>query len=121
MSFYQIRGKKALKNALCVSVLVFSTAGVVAPQVTVPKRLTVTPTLGFTGAAIQQALDCLPEAGGEVVLPAGTFQAWKVQIASAEGEPGTTTLWIDKKTRRVVKNSTTVPQMGGAVITLELQ
>ncbi|HYN42386.1 MAG TPA: S9 family peptidase [Thermoanaerobaculia bacterium] len=57
----------------------------------------------------------------EVKVAAGTFQAWKVELTSAEGEPGATTLWVDKATRKVVKTSTTLPQMGGAVITSELQ
>lgn len=57
----------------------------------------------------------------EVKVAAGTFQAWKVDVTSAEGEPGTTTLWIDKATRKVVKTSSTLPQMGGAVVTSELQ
>ena len=42
----------------------------------------------------------------EVKVAAGTFQAWKVELTSAEGEPGATTLWIDKATRKVVKTST---------------
>jgi hypothetical protein len=57
----------------------------------------------------------------EVKVAAGTFQAWKIELASAEGEPGATTLWVDKATRKVVKTSTTLPQMGGAVVTSELQ
>jgi dipeptidyl aminopeptidase/acylaminoacyl peptidase len=57
----------------------------------------------------------------EVRVPAGTFQAWKVDVTSAEGDPGSTTLWIDKATRKVVKTATTLPQMGGAVVTSELQ
>lgn len=57
----------------------------------------------------------------EVKVAAGTFQAWKVELASAEGEPGTTTIWVDKATRKVVKTSATLPQMGGAVVTTELQ
>jgi dipeptidyl aminopeptidase/acylaminoacyl peptidase len=57
----------------------------------------------------------------EVKVAAGTFQAWKVELTSAEGEPGATTLWVDKATRKVVKTSTTLPQMGGAVVTSELQ
>ncbi len=56
-----------------------------------------------------------------VTVPAGTFQAWKVEIASAEGEPGTTTIWVAKDTRKVVKTTATMPQMGGAVVTTELQ
>ncbi len=57
----------------------------------------------------------------EVKVPAGTFQAWKVELTSAEGEPGSTTVWVDKATRKVVKTSAIVPQMGGAVVTTELQ
>ena len=57
----------------------------------------------------------------EVTVPAGTFKTWKVEIASAEGEPGSTTIWVAKESRKVVKTITTVPQMGGAVITTELQ
>jgi dipeptidyl aminopeptidase/acylaminoacyl peptidase len=56
-----------------------------------------------------------------VTVPAGTFDAWKVVVASAEGEPGETTIWVAKDTRRVVKTKATLPQMGGAVVTTELQ
>jgi len=56
-----------------------------------------------------------------VTVPAGTFQAWKVEIASAEGEPGATTIWVAKDTRKVVKMTATLPQMGGATVTSELQ
>jgi hypothetical protein len=56
-----------------------------------------------------------------VTVPAGTFDAWKVEIASAEGEPGQTTIWVAKDSRKVVKLSATLPQMGGAVVTSELQ
>jgi hypothetical protein len=56
-----------------------------------------------------------------VTVPAGTFQAWKVEVTSAEGEPGQTTIWVAKDSRKVVKVSATLPQMGGAVLTSELQ
>ena len=56
-----------------------------------------------------------------VSVPAGTFQAWKVEVTSADGEPGQTTIWVAKDTRKVVKVSATIPQMGGAVVTSELQ
>jgi hypothetical protein len=55
----------------------------------------------------------------DVTVPAGTFKAWRVQIGSAEGEPGDQTVWIDTVSRRVVKISATVPQAGG-VATVEL-
>ncbi len=57
----------------------------------------------------------------DVTVPAGTFKAWKVEESSAEGEPGTTTIWIATDSRKVVKISATLPQMGGAVLTSELQ
>lgn len=57
----------------------------------------------------------------EVKVAAGTFQAWKVEITSAEGEPGATTLWVDKASRKVVKTLTALPQGGGMVVTSELQ
>jgi dipeptidyl aminopeptidase/acylaminoacyl peptidase len=57
----------------------------------------------------------------KVAVPAGTFDAWKVEIASAEGEPGSTTIWVAKDSRKVVKTVATMPQMGGAVVTTELQ
>jgi dipeptidyl aminopeptidase/acylaminoacyl peptidase len=56
----------------------------------------------------------------EVTVPAGPFKAWKVELRSAEGEPGDQTIWIDTATRKVVKVTATLPQMGGAVATYEL-
>ena len=56
----------------------------------------------------------------DVTVPAGTFKAWKVEITSAEGEPGRQTVWVDTGSRRVVKHSATLPQMGGAVVSAEL-
>lgn len=57
----------------------------------------------------------------QVTVPAGTFDAWQVEVASAEGEPGTQTLWVDKESRKVVKVRATLPQMGGATLVSELQ
>jgi dienelactone hydrolase len=57
----------------------------------------------------------------DVTVPAGTFKTWKVELSSADGEPGTTTLWVNSDNRQVVKVSATLPQMGGAVLTSELQ
>ena len=56
----------------------------------------------------------------EVSVPAGTFKAWKVEISSAEGEPGQQTVWIDTATRKVVKVFATLPRMAGATLTSEL-
>jgi hypothetical protein len=56
----------------------------------------------------------------KITVPAGSFDAFKLEVASAEGEGGKTTVWVDKATRKVVKTSATLPQMGGAVVTSEL-
>lgn len=56
----------------------------------------------------------------DVTVPAGTFKAFKVELKSAEGEPGEMTFWIATDTRQVVKVTGTIPQMGGAKLTSEL-
>jgi dipeptidyl aminopeptidase/acylaminoacyl peptidase len=99
------------------------------------------------GSGSQDALACLPLAAGytvtfrnvdlqrqkvllkqakvlgqeDVKVPAGSFKAWKVELTSAEGDPGNTLMWVDTATRKVLKTVATLPQMGGAVITVELQ
>ncbi|GLH73957.1 hypothetical protein GETHLI_24590 [Geothrix limicola] len=99
------------------------------------------------GAASQESIACLPLAEGYVVtfrnvdlqkqkvelkqakvlgqedvkVPAGSFKAWKVEITSAAGDPGSLLQWVDTATRKVVKTVATLPQMGGAVMTVELQ
>jgi len=55
-----------------------------------------------------------------VTVPAGTFDAWKVEMTPADGSGETVTLWVDKKTRVVAKSSAILPQMNGAVATAEL-
>jgi dienelactone hydrolase len=63
----------------------------------------------------------LQVAGSEsVMVPAGTFDAFKVEISSADGGPEKSTVWIAKDTRTPVKISTVMPEMGGAVLTAEL-
>jgi dipeptidyl aminopeptidase/acylaminoacyl peptidase len=57
----------------------------------------------------------------DVQVAAGKFKAWKAELTSAEGEPGAITLWIDTASRKVVKTSATLPQMGGATVVSELQ
>jgi len=57
----------------------------------------------------------------KVTVPAGTFDAWKVEITPADGGTGeSTTLWVDKASRRVVKMSSVIPEMNGAISTAEL-
>jgi len=56
-----------------------------------------------------------------VSVPAGTFHTWKVLITSADGAyPQTGAIWVDKRSRRVVKMASTVPQIRGAIGTAEL-
>jgi dipeptidyl aminopeptidase/acylaminoacyl peptidase len=55
-----------------------------------------------------------------VTVPAGTFQAFKVELSSADGGPDKSTLWIAKNTRTPVKISTVLAEMGGATLTAEL-
>jgi dipeptidyl aminopeptidase/acylaminoacyl peptidase len=57
----------------------------------------------------------------EVTVPAGTFKAYKVVITSAEGEAGQVTVWVATETRKVLKTTATLPLMGGATFTSELQ
>ncbi|MDX2040208.1 MAG: prolyl oligopeptidase family serine peptidase [Acidobacteriota bacterium] len=68
----------------------------------------------------QPALRQLKVVGSEkVTVPAGSFDAFKIEITSAEGEPGKTTIWIAKTNRNLVKTVAVIPQ-NGAVITSEL-
>jgi dipeptidyl aminopeptidase/acylaminoacyl peptidase len=53
-----------------------------------------------------------------VTVPAGTFEAYKVEITSTDGDK--TYIWVAKDTRKVLKTSATISQMNGAVITTEL-
>jgi hypothetical protein len=57
----------------------------------------------------------------EVTVPAGSFTAWKVEIKHADGSAGDQTVWVDATTRRIVKVTAILPEMGGAVATMELQ
>jgi len=74
MNLNQVRKVKAAKTTLCLCLSVFSTADLIAPQIPVSKLVAVTLPAGVTSAEIQHTLDRLPGSGGEVVLPAGTFE-----------------------------------------------
>ncbi len=56
-----------------------------------------------------------------VTVPAGRFEAFKVEITSAEGGPDHDTLWIARGGRQAVKYESVIAAMGGAVMTGELQ
>lgn len=55
-----------------------------------------------------------------VTVPAGTFDAFKVEVTSADGGPDKQTVWIAKDSRKPVKVSAVLAEMGGATITQEL-
>jgi dienelactone hydrolase len=63
----------------------------------------------------------LKVAGSEkVTVPAGEFDAWKVELSSAD-DGQQSTVWVAKDSRQVVKMSSVLPRMNGAVMTSELQ
>jgi dipeptidyl aminopeptidase/acylaminoacyl peptidase len=63
----------------------------------------------------------LKVAGAEkVTIASGTFDTFKVEITSADGEGGKTTLWIARDSRKVVKTAATLPQLNGATMAMEL-
>ena len=55
-----------------------------------------------------------------VTVPAGTFEAFRVDITSADGGTDKKTLWVAKDSHKVVKGSAVMAAMGGATITQEL-
>ncbi|HEY2961422.1 MAG TPA: alpha/beta fold hydrolase [Pyrinomonadaceae bacterium] len=55
-----------------------------------------------------------------VTVPAGTFDAYKVEILSADSDADKQTVWIAKDTRKVVKIAALLPGLGGALLTSEL-
>ncbi|HXO31409.1 MAG TPA: alpha/beta fold hydrolase [Candidatus Acidoferrales bacterium] len=56
----------------------------------------------------------------KVTVPAGTFDAYKVEVSSADGGPDQETLWVDRNSHKAVKESAVLPSMGGALLTQEL-
>jgi hypothetical protein len=56
----------------------------------------------------------------KVTVPAGTFDAYKVEISSVDGGNDTETLWVARDSRKPVKESAVLGSMGGAVLTQEL-
>src|SRR6185503_8788756 len=55
-----------------------------------------------------------------VTVPAGTFDAYKVEIVAADNETDKQTVWIDKGSRKVLKISAVLPSLNGAILTSEL-
>jgi len=56
-----------------------------------------------------------------VTVPAGTFDTYRLEVAPVEGSGDKASIWIAKDSRKPVKTSNVLSQMGGAVMTLELQ
>lgn len=71
----------------------------------------------------QAKLFALTVAGKEsVTVPAGTFEAYKVEVKPADGTAGSQTIWIATDgSRRVLKEQAVMPSMGGATMIAELQ
>ena len=55
-----------------------------------------------------------------VTVPAGTFNAYKVDIVDTENDADKQTIWIAKDTGRVVKISAVLVSLQGALLTSEL-
>ena len=63
----------------------------------------------------------LTVAGSEkVTVPAGEFDAFRVDITSGEGVSDKKSIWVAKSSHKVVKASATLASMGGAAMTQEL-
>jgi hypothetical protein len=63
----------------------------------------------------------LKVAGSEnVTVPAGSFDAYRVEITPADGGPGKITLWVAKQEHKTAKYEAVVPEMGGAHMIGEL-
>ena len=75
----------------------------------------------FDATKQQAKLTQLKVVGSEkVTVPAGTFDAYKVDMTPDDGSADKSTLWVDKSARKPVKVVATLSQMGGAVLTIEL-
>ena len=55
-----------------------------------------------------------------VTVPAGTFDAYKIELTSADDESDKQTVWIAKDSSKVVKITAILPSLGGAKMTSEL-
>ena len=57
----------------------------------------------------------------KVTVPAGEFDAWKVEVTPSDGSAGKATLWVEKTKHQMVKVAAVMPEMGGATMTMELE
>jgi Right handed beta helix region len=74
MVLNQIRSRGAITRATFVWLAVFPAAFLIVPQILAAEPVVIIVSSGVTGAEIQQALNSLPESGGEVLLTAGVFE-----------------------------------------------
>ena len=56
----------------------------------------------------------------KVTVPAGAFDTYRIEINSADGGTDKITMWVARDSRKSVKLSTVLTEMGGAVLTSEL-
>ncbi len=56
-----------------------------------------------------------------ITVAAGTFNAYKIESVSTDDEADKQTIWIAKDSHKVIKVAATLPSLGGAVLTSELQ
>jgi dipeptidyl aminopeptidase/acylaminoacyl peptidase len=60
-------------------------------------------------------------ASDQITVPAGSFDAYRVEVTNPEDAAEKTTYWIAKDSRSVVKMAAVLPSMGGATLSAELQ
>jgi dienelactone hydrolase len=69
----------------------------------------------------KEALVVLKVLGVEsVTVPAGTFDSFKVELASADGGADKKTVWVARDSHKAVKLVAAMSSMGGATMTMEL-
>jgi len=68
----------------------------------------------------EKVMQLLVAGSEKVTVPAGAFDTFKVEVTAGDGGAEKVTVWIAKDSRKPVKFSAVVPEMGGATVTAEL-
>ncbi len=55
-----------------------------------------------------------------IIVPAGTFDSYKVELTSGDGSSDKQTIWIAKESHKPLKVDAVLASMGGATLTMEL-
>jgi dienelactone hydrolase len=55
----------------------------------------------------------------KIPTPAGPVDSFKIEVTSADGGPDRSTIWVGRQSRRILKVSAILPELGGAVLTME--